>query len=65
MVEEEVHQMEEEQASPDQPDSEEQATNVDMADQEDSGRLESSDTHMEITTDGQPSIGLRWEHHHP
>ena len=48
--------MEEEGASPDQPDSGEQATDVDMADQEDAGCLESSDSHMGVTTeDNSPS----------
>ena len=51
MVEEEVHQMEEGGASPDQPDSGEQATDLDMADQEDSGHHGSSDPHMGVTTE--------------
>ena len=49
MVEEEVHRIEEE-ASQDQSNSGDEATDVEMADQEDSGRLESSDPHREVNT---------------
>ena len=56
MVEEEVCQMEEEGASLDQPNSGEQAADVDMADQENSGRLESSDPCMEVTTEDNPLL---------
>ena len=55
MVEEEVHQIEEEEARQDQPNSGEEATDIDMADQEDSGHLESSDPHMEVNTKDNPS----------
>ena len=48
MVEEEVHQIEEGEASQDQPNSGEEARDVDMTDQEASGRLESSDPHVEV-----------------
>ena len=54
MVEEEVCQIEEEEASQDQPNSGEEATDVDMADQEDSGRPESSDPHVEVSTEDNP-----------
>ena len=54
MVEEEVHQMEEEEALQDQPNSEEEAVEVNMADQEASGHLESSDPHMEVNPEDHP-----------
>ena len=51
MVEEEVCQMEEGGTSLDQSNSGEQAADVDMADQEDRGRLGSSDPSMEVITE--------------
>ena len=54
LVEEEVCQMEVGEASPDQPDSGEQAMDMDMADQENSGHQGSSDPHMVTTKDNLP-----------
>ena len=56
MVEEEVHQIEEEEAHQDQSNSGEEATDIDMADQEESGHLESSDPHMEANTEDNPPL---------
>ena len=54
MVEEEVCQIEKEDAHQDQLNSGEEAADVDMADQEESGHLDSSDLHMEANTEDNP-----------
>ena len=56
IVEEEVHRIEEEEAHQDQSNSGEEATDIDMADQEESGSLESSDPHMEANTEENPPL---------
>ena len=50
MVEEEVHQIEEEEAHQDQSGFGEEVTNVEMVDQEECGNPESSGPHMEADT---------------
>ena len=57
MMEDEVHQTAEETASQDQPDSgNEVMKDVEMVDQEVVPRLESSDSHMEVSTEDQPPL---------
>ena len=58
MVEDEVCQIEE-AASQDQPDSGDEADDIEMADQEASHHLESSDSHMEASTEDQPLSATR------
>ena len=54
MLEEEAHQMEEGEASPDQSGPREEAADVEMVDQEELGDPESSGTHMEADTEDNP-----------
>ena len=54
MVEEEVHQIEEEEARQDQSGSGEEAADVKMVDQEECGDPESSGPHMEADNEDNP-----------
>ena len=54
MLEDEAHQMEEEEASLDQPGSEEEITNIEMIDQEELGAPESSSPQVEADTKDHP-----------
>ena len=57
MVEEEAHQIEE--------GASQEATDVEMVDPEESGHLESSDSHVEVTTEDNPSSRGHWKHRYP
>ena len=56
MVEEEVHQIEEEEARQDQSGPREEAANIKMVDQEEHGDPESSGPHMEANTKDNPPL---------
>ena len=56
MLEDEAHQMEEEEASQDQPGPGEETADVEMVDQEELGDPESSGPKMEADTDDNPQL---------
>ena len=56
MLEDETHQMEEEEASQDQPGPSEETADVEMVDQEELGSPESSGPRMEADTEDNPQL---------
>ena len=58
MVEEEAHQIEEEEAGPDQSSPGEEAADIEMVDQEELGDPESSGPHMEADTKDNPPVEI-------